>query len=260
MPCPWLIPLLLAALVFAGFLFFLLWKRRRKTASRILILAVWAGLVMLPPLWIYKRQVLKSAGGFIAILCSKGTGSSRDDGNTCACTWSRSGLKSDDYYDHLRVAKNLPLTKQVKDENLLRELDSRGVFEEVDNHPSLELGKLSHSHAVVHENANESIRELSKRFRKKLEGSKEEDARFVISSITRTTGQHKQIQRLYPNAVHGSGESAHCYGAAIDINAVRTSGDCSRARRALYEVLREMQKERKILLMAESKCIHITFR
>jgi hypothetical protein len=252
-------------MAFAGILFFLLWKYRRKTAKRLLILMVAFSLLLMPPAWIYRRAIIKKSKRALAILCSRNSTENAPDedtenGNSCSCTWNKSGLNSDDYYAHLNAAKRLPQTKKVQDKSHLNDLDKQGIFEDVEMHPSLEVRKLEHSHAIVHESANESIRELSKRFREKLAGSAEEDARFIISSITRTVGQQKEIQRLYPNAVHGSGESAHCYGAAIDITGVKTSGNCSRARKILYKVLREMQKEDKILLMAESRCIHITFR
>ena len=55
------------------------------------------------------------------------------------------------------------------------------------------------------------------------------------------------------------GTSTHSYGVSFDINTVvGDNGYCERRTQVLKKILTEMQKEGKILLCPESKCIHVT--
>lgn len=139
----------------------------------------------------------------------------------------------------------------------LKAFQKRGELVKIEANAAYEVKRLSHSHALLHSKANARLKELSRRFKAKIKGTKEEDAYFVISSGSRTHAQQKSLRKTNSNATRG--KSAHSYGAAIDIARIRTNGSAKKAKKALLEVIKDMQKEKKLLICPESTCIHLTF-
>ncbi len=178
--------------------------------------------------------------------------------NRCSCTWDSMKLKRDDYAaKHRPAAQKLASGKFVSDEAVMSQLLSKGKLVPYNNRQGVRIRKLTHSEPYLHPRAADTFDDLAERFNKRLVSGTESDANIVISSVTRTANQQKEILKRYPYGAT-PGESTHSYGASIDILFVETAGNCYNARKALELTLRELQKENKIYICPESKCIHLT--
>ena len=91
-----------------------------------------------------------------------------------------------------------------------------------------------------------------------VRGTPEADARLVVSSLYRTIAQQEQLAGVNPSATRG--RSSHSYGASIDVRALETTGDCKRALKHFEDVLKAMRKERRLLVIREGACLHLTAR
>jgi hypothetical protein len=105
--------------------------------------------------------------------------------------------------------------------------------------------------------AEKRLKELGKLFRSVIESEENKKDYFVISSMTRTEAQQEIIRKQYPRAAT-KGFSTHSYGVSFDISEIISFGKCSSAQKALKVALSKMQREKKILLCPETKCIHVT--
>lgn len=180
--------------------------------------------------------------------------------NRCACTWDSMRLKRDDYAKkHRPAAIRLAADAFISDEVVMNELLAKGKLVPYHAKEGVRIQKLTHSEAFLHPAAAETFEELGRRFRERLSDSRESDALVVVSSVTRTSGQQKEILKRYPNSAT-KGASTHSYGASIDLLFVETDGSCYNARKALEKTLQEMQSEQKFFICPESKCIHLTAR
>jgi hypothetical protein len=180
--------------------------------------------------------------------------------NRCPCTWDSMKLKRDDYAEkHRKAAKSLADDEFITDDDYLTSLLSDGHLVFYSPGEGVRIQRLTQSTPYLLPEAASTFEDLAERFTDRLDGTVESDARFVVSSVTRTAGQQKEIQRQYP---HGAtpGESTHSFGASIDILFVETAGNCFNARRALENSLNEMQKEGVLYICPESRCIHLTAR
>ena len=101
------------------------------------------------------------------------------------------------------------------------------------------------------------LNELGRLFRKNLEDSKDANSYFVISSVTRTEKQQKQIVHAYPNSATRN-KSTHSYGVSFDISKMMYKSSCNYSLKALEKALTEMQSQGKLLICPEKGCIHIT--
>ncbi len=176
----------------------------------------------------------------------------------CACNWSSLKLKKDDYFKkHLPLAQKITENRYVKDNNTLNKYlrnkdlviftDQDGYWVEHLTHSSMHLTPL----------ALKRLDELGRLFRKNLEDTEDSNSYFVISSVTRTEKQQKQIVRAYPNSASRN-KSTHSYGVSFDISKMIYKSSCTRSLSALEQALSEMQKEGKLLICPEKHCIHIT--
>lgn len=177
--------------------------------------------------------------------------------NSLRLNFSGSGLNKDRYSLHRRKAKKISDGAYIQNIDSLKVFQKRGELVKIEVNDAYEVKRLNHSHAVLHTKANARLKELSRRFKAKTKGTSEEDAYFVISSGSRTHAQQKSLRKINSNATRG--KSAHSYGAAIDIARIRTNGSAKKAKKALLEVISDMQKEKKLLICPESTCIHLTF-
>ena len=177
----------------------------------------------------------------------------------CSCTWSTLQLKKNDYaLEHRPLAKKISNDRYILNEKMENKFLKKGYLVNVPENDGFGIKPLGQSKAILIPIAKKRLDELGRRFRAKISLKSERMSYFVISSMTRTDDQQKSVRKSNRNAAT-PGKSAHSYGVAFDIAYVRSgSKNCSYGVRALEEVLREMQKEGKILLVAESKCIHVT--
>ena len=105
--------------------------------------------------------------------------------------------------------------------------------------------------------AKKRLDELGRIFRENVKGTEDAKSYFVISSVTRTEKQQKEIVKAYPSAAT-KGKSTHSYGVSIDINKMMYKSSCERSLKALEKALTKMQNQGKLLICKEKRCIHIT--
>ena len=177
----------------------------------------------------------------------------------CSCTWSTLQLKKNDYaLEHRPLAQKISNDRYILNEKMENKLLQKGYLVNVPENEGYGIKPLRQSKTILIPIAKKRLDELGRRFRAKISLESERMSYFVISSMTRTDDQQKAVRNSNPHAAT-PGKSAHSYGVAFDIAYVRCGSiNCNYGIRALEEVLREMQKEGKILLCAESKCVHVT--
>lgn len=176
----------------------------------------------------------------------------------CACNWSSLSLKKDSYPKKHRplaqkitqnryIKDNKTLNKYLRNKDLVTFTDQDGYWVEPLTHSSMHLTPL----------ALKRLNELGELFRKNLEDTKDANSYFVISSVTRTEKQQKQIVRAYPNSATRN-KSTHSYGVSFDISKMMYKSSCSNSLNALEKALTEMQSQGKLLICPEKGCVHIT--
>ena len=177
----------------------------------------------------------------------------------CPCTWSTLKLKKNDYaLEHRPLAQKISNDRYILNEKMENKLLQKGYLVNVPENDGYGIKHLRQSKTILIPIAKKRLDELGRRFRAKISLESERMSYFVISSMTRTDDQQKAVRNSNPHAAT-PGKSAHSYGVAFDIAYIRCGSiNCNYGIQALVEVLREMQKEGKILLCAESKCIHVT--
>lgn len=178
---------------------------------------------------------------------------------SCNCTWSSMALTKNDYRsEHKPSAQRISGNRYIKNEALRQRWIRSGNLVVVDEANGFGISKLDYSSAHLTPLARKRLYELGNRFRAELAKTKETKSYFIVSSITRSQQQQEDICRAYPNACTKD-HSPHSYGVAFDIYQVFSPNkNCAVGNKALEKVLVNMQKENKILLCPESKCIHVT--
>lgn len=181
-----------------------------------------------------------------------------DTPNSCSCSWVSMTLFKNDYHQfHLPSAIATTQNQYIENESVLKNLLKKSKLVEAKEADGFFVQRLDYSSAILTPLAYKRLIELGNLFRSKIKNQSEKKSYFVISSITRTENQQKKIIELYPNAAT-RGKSTHSYGVSFDISLIKAKKDCSEGLTALQKALTQMQKEKKVLLCPESKCIHIT--
>lgn len=177
----------------------------------------------------------------------------------CSCTWSTLILKKNDYAsEHRPMAQRFSKNRFILNDKMENKLIQKGYLVTVLENNGYWIEDLKQSRTLLTPKAKERLDELGLRFRAKISIESERMSYFVVNSMTRTEDQQQGVRNSNPNAAT-PGKSTHSFGVAFDINLVRSRAkNCNYGIQALQEVLSEMQKEGKILLCAESKCIHVT--
>jgi len=177
----------------------------------------------------------------------------------CSCTWSTLQLRKNDYAsEHRPMAQKFSKKRFILNDKVENKLLQKGYLVTVPENDGYWIEDLQQSRTLLTPKAKKRLEELGTRFRAKISLESERMSYFVVNSMTRTEDQQQAVRNSNPNAAT-PGKSTHSYGVAFDINLVRSRAkNCNYGILALQEVLSEMQKEGKILLCAESKCIHVT--
>lgn len=176
----------------------------------------------------------------------------------CACNWSSLRLKKDSYpkkhrplaqkiTDNRYIKDSKTLNKYLRNKDLVTFTDQEGYWVEPLTHSSMHLTPLG----------LKRLNELGRLFRENLKETKDANSYFVISSVTRTEKQQKEIKKAYPNAAT-KGKSTHSYGVSFDISKMMYKSSCENSLKSLEQALSEMQSQGKLLICPEKGCIHIT--
>ncbi len=174
---------------------------------------------------------------------------------SCACTRRSIAVGHDNYPRHVRAAKAWPKARVAAERELEAALQD-SVLVPFGNSPGRRIATLTHSHDLLHPGPAAVFHELERRFAEAVRGTPEADTRMVVSSLYRTTAQQKQLAGVNRSATRG--RSSHSYGASIDVRELETTGDCGRALKKFEEVLKAMRKERRLLVIREGACLHLT--
>jgi hypothetical protein len=149
------------------------------------------------------------------------------------------------------------LIKKVKQRELFRIRDGSGYV----------IEDLSYSYPYLTKEGKALIREIGKRFRKKISGTSLRGSDFRITSMTRTS---EIIRKLRKSNTNASDNSPHFHGNAFDISYVRFTADkwfvtdCDKyyLKEALAEVIWKLREEKKCWATYEINqgCFHVVAR
>lgn len=207
-------------------------------------------LILSSVFWNYRRIIKREITKEINSLLNRHK-------NVCSCNWNSLDLKRDDYKTkHLPAAIKSSNNLYIKNKRILKKQINIGKLIEIENNKGYKIRNLNYSSCHLTFDAYETLKEMGVRFHNELKNSHEKNSYFELSSVLRTDKQQEEIRKKYPKAATFN-NSTHSYGVSFDIAYVKGSS-CSVTNKALNTVLKEMQKEKKILICPEKGCIHIT--
>jgi hypothetical protein len=173
---------------------------------------------------------------------------------------------------HLRYARMYgisPIASQKALELKIKDLTNENRLVKISDTKYYTVNKLSHSHPYLVPRAKKMLDLIGERFRKKLQEHNLDDYQYRITSLLRT----QESQRLLSfSNVNAASKSAHLYGTTFDITyrslskksffGIKKAFQDGAAIRLLSETIRELQQERRLLVITERKeaCFHITIR
>ena len=173
------------------------------------------------------------------------------------CNCERDSLPRDDYKTkHRPMAIQVTDNGYIKTAGILNKFLRRKKLVEVRENDGFWIPYLTHSSRHLTPTANKRLIELGRRFRFSLKETENKKDYFVVSSITRTRAQQKDLAKRDPGATKD--KSTHSFGVSFDISEVSSKANCKKGMDALKKILLEMRKEGKILICPENDCVHVT--
>ena len=173
------------------------------------------------------------------------------------CNCERSSLPKDNYKrKHRPMAIRATGNGYIKTAGILNKFLRRKKLVEVRENDGYWIPYLTHSSRHLTPTANKRLIELGRRFRSSLKETENKKDYFVVSSITRTQAQQKDLAKRDPGATKD--KSTHSFGVSFDISEVSSKASCKKGMDALKNILLEMREEGKILLCPENDCVHVT--
>ena len=223
-----------------------------KTISRSKILLIISGLLILMGFFVFKyhkriTSLFKSSAIFVNI--------QKEVNQPCNCSGLQ--IEKDAYSKHRQLAISVSNNRFLKNNDARINFIKSKHLVDVENNKGYTIAPLGHSSRHLTQLAYGRLIELGKRFNDEMELHTSSNAKFVVSSLSRTEdNEQKDLRKFEKNAT--SGTSSHSYGVSFDISEIQTSGNCLDARNILEQILKSMQDEKKILICPESNCVHIT--
>ena len=161
---------------------------------------------------------------------------------------------------HLEAARHWGIQSIVSDDDFYKQ---RRKLSKITSCRYYEVDELTHSLPYLVPRAEELLETIGRNFRDSLDAKDLSVRKIVVTSMLRTIGTIKQLQKKNINA---STNSAHVYGTTFDIaytryqNAEKTEID--KLKSVLAEVLWDLRKQKKCYVRYEIKqgCFHITVR
>lgn len=153
------------------------------------------------------------------------------------------------------------------DEGDIRKRIKTGHLSRVKSNSRYKIENMVYSHSCLTRESKKLLNEIAKRFRKKVRKDGLMGSRFIITSMTRTSENIKDLGKTNINA---SENSPHLNGNAFDISYARflfrklyvTECDKWYMKEALAEVIWQLKEEKKCWATYERKqgCFHIVSR
>jgi len=168
--------------------------------------------------------------------------------------------------DYIAISSAAGIEKCRDRKELMKKAADREVFR-IRNGRGYRIEDLSYSYPFLTKEGRKLVRDIGKRFRKKISGTPLGGSDFMITSMTRTEEIVKDLRKSNSNA---SENSPHYHGNAFDISYVRFTAkkwfvtDCDRSylKEALAEVIWQLRDEKKCWATYEINqgCFHVVAR
>ena len=225
-------------------------KRSLLNSKKTYVVLLLAVMILFAVFWRYRQTIKRVISKELYSLINR-------NNKVCSCNWNSLELKRDDYKTkHLPGAIKSSNNLFIKNKRILNKQINRGKLIEIENNKGYKIRNLNNSSCHLTIDAYETLKEMGLRFHNELKNNHEKNSYFELSSVLRTDKQQEEIRKKYPKSATFN-NSTHSYGVSFDIAFVKGSS-CSITNKALNTVLKEMQKEKKILICPEKGCIHIT--
>jgi len=213
-----------------------------KLKNIVKIIFLIFSLIVLYLFWHYRKVIIK----MIEIDNKK---------HSCSCNDKTMNLKFENYHTtHVPAVKK---HKFILNDTQLKNEINKGNLILVVNGIGYKIEKLKYSSYYLHHKAYKILQEIGNRYQKRVFNKTNQESYILISSLTRTLPQQKELAKVNRRATKGT--STHCFGFAFDIKVLK-SNNCSSSILILQKLLNEMCDEKKIFLCPESECIHVTVR
>lgn len=168
--------------------------------------------------------------------------------------------------DYIARSSAAGIDKCASKSELLRKA-VQGEVRRVRDGRGFEIEDLSHSYPYLTKEGKAVLKEIGRRFRKKISGTSLRGSDFRVTSMTRTLEIIRNLRKSNTNA---SENSPHFHGNAFDISYVRFTAkkwfvtDCDKyyLKEALAEVIWQMREEKKCWATYEINqgCFHVVAR
>jgi len=179
----------------------------------------------------------------------------------CACNRHTIPVERNPYTAHRQAARALPNSFFIRHDRDAESGQRKGKLVPVADGPGFDIADLQDSHPLLVPEARDVLQEIGAAFAARLEGTPNAGTRIRVTSLTRTDAQQRGLGRKNYNAIDGG--STHSYGASFDLaflDRPSNAADCSAPTQALIDVLDRLQKDRRILVIPEGVCLHVTVR
>ena len=173
---------------------------------------------------------------------------------------------TDKIVDYSAGAKRTGI-KACKDKIEIKAMISSGNLVNISSGSHFVVEKMNYSYPCLTKETKTLLEEIARRFREKADKAGLKGSRFIVTSMTRTTDQMKQLRLNNSNA---SVNSPHLNGNAFDISYVRfksrklfiTECDKRFLKGALAEVIVTLRDEDKCWATYErvQNCFHVVAR
>jgi len=168
--------------------------------------------------------------------------------------------------DYIGESRMSGISKCINKKELIKKAAHNEVFR-IRNRRGVVIEDLTFSYPFLTKDGKSLIREIGRRFRKKISGTRLRGSDFRITSMTRTA---EELNRLRKSNTNASENTPHYYGNAFDISYVRFSAkkwfvtDCDKyyLKEALAQVIWQLREEKKCWATYEINqgCFHVVAR
>ena len=129
------------------------------------------------------------------------------------------------------------------------------------------IDHLTHSHAYLSSKGKSLLDKIDADFGAKIKGTDLQGSRFIVTSLTRTKKNVRELKKVNVNA---SDRSAHMYGGCFDITYSRfknkrkklDANDIYRLKETIAEIIYQLRQEKKCWATKEKRepCFHVVSR
>lgn len=168
--------------------------------------------------------------------------------------------------DYIGESSAAGISKSSNKKELMKKV-SANELKRIHNGRGYEIEDLAYSYSYLTPGGKALLKEIGKRFRKKIRGTRLRGSDFKITSMTRTAEIDNKLRTSNSNA---SENSPHFYGNAFDLSYVRFSSpkwfvtDCDKyfLKESLAQVIWQLREEKKCWATYEIKqgCFHVVAR